>query len=240
MLAALCAVGNDVEQHPLDERRVERAVDRLVRNADLEHDAVGVGDRLDVVKQRPALFAQVAQLRHECKRAVVQAGGRGGVERKAQQPVVKLCQFGGVAPEAHVAELHGVVREIRREHTEGVERRQKRCKLCPGPQGIFILRYERKQPKRTKRRHGDDDVAFFDRCRRDEFRGRGFCDVRRQQLGELVIRAVAAKKLLCCRVHKRDELLLRAEHGGVAHQEQRVERVDDQSIAHFPIPPKMY
>ena len=55
-----------------------------------------------------------------------------------------------------------------------------------------------------------------------------------------MIRTVAAKKFLCRRVHKRDELLLHAEHGGVAHREQRVERVDDQSIAHFPIPPKMY
>ena len=109
VLAALRAVGNDVEQHTLDERRVERAVDWLVRNADLQHDAVGVGDRLDVIQQRPAFLAQVAQLRHERKRAVVQAGGRGGVEREAQQPVVKLRQFGGVAPEAHVAELHGVV-----------------------------------------------------------------------------------------------------------------------------------
>ena len=236
MFAALRAVGNDVEQHPLNECRVERTVDRFVRDADLEHDAVGVGDRLDAVKQRPAFFAQVAQLRHERKRAVVQGGGCGGIEREAQQPVVKLRQLGGVVPEAHVTELHGVVREIRRERAKGIERRQKRRKLRPGPQGVFILRHERKQPERTKRRYGDDDVALFNRCGCDEFRGRGLRDVRRQQLRELVIRAVAAKKFLCRRVHKRDELLLRAEHGGVAHREQRVERVDDQSIAHFPIP----
>ena len=83
-------------------------------------------------------------------------------------------------------------------------------------------------------------MPFFDRRGRYEFRGRGLRDVRRQQLGELVICAVTAEKLLCRRVHKRDELLLCAEHGGVAHREQCVERVDDQSIAHFPIPPKMY
>ena len=150
VLAALRAVGENVEQHPLDERRVERAVDRFVRDADLKHDAVGVRDRLDVVQQRPALFAQVTQLRDERERAVAQAGGSGGIEGKAQQPVVKLRQFGGVAPEAHIAELHGVVREIRRERAKGVERCQKRRELCAGPQDVFILRHERKQPERTK------------------------------------------------------------------------------------------
>ena len=202
VFAALRAVGNDVEQHPLNERRVERAVDRFVRDDDLEHDTVGIRDRLDVIKQCPAFFAQIAQLRHEREGAVVQAGGRGGIEREAQQPVVKLRQLGGIAPEAYVTELHGVVREIRRERAKSVERRQKRRKLRAGTQGVFILRHEREQPKRTKRRYGDDDVAFFDCCGRDEFRGRGFRDVRRQQLGELVIRTVAAKKFLCRRVHK--------------------------------------
>ena len=83
-------------------------------------------------------------------------------------------------------------------------------------------------------------MALFNRGRRDEFRSRGLRDVRRQQLGEFVICAVAAKQFLRRRVHKRDKLLLRADHGGVAHRKQRVERVDDQSIAHFPIPPEMY
>ena len=83
-------------------------------------------------------------------------------------------------------------------------------------------------------------MALADHGGGHKFRRRGLGDVIRQQLGELVIRAVAAKELLCRRVHKCDELPLRAEHGCGAHGKQRAERVDDVCIAHFPIPPEMY
>lgn len=83
-------------------------------------------------------------------------------------------------------------------------------------------------------------MALADHGGGHKFRRRGLGNVVRQQLGELVVCAVAAKELLRRRIHKCDELLLRTEHGCRAHGKQCAERVDDVRIAHFPIPPEMY
>ena len=116
--AALHAVCDDVEQHPLDERRVERALDRRFRNVHVEHDAVVVGNRLYVFQQHPAFRAEVTQLRCECERPVAQPGGGGGIERKAQQPVIKPLEFGGIVAKVHITQLHAVIMEVRRERVQ--------------------------------------------------------------------------------------------------------------------------
>ena len=72
------------------------------------------------------------------------------MERKAQQPVIKPLELGGIVAKVHITQLHAVIMEVRRERVEARQRRQKRCKLCACAQCVFVLRLKREEPERAE------------------------------------------------------------------------------------------